>query len=111
MRSALGTAGHRNTFHPHVHAARRFDVNNALSCMKSGFVHDDVRDQFASVLKDVCHDVQAKPHLQTLTGEALNNTANSSDEARLDVSARGFWQRGLMHFLISRFLILSQRAT
>ena len=46
--------------------------------MKNEFVHDDVRDQFASVLKDVCHDVQAEPHLQTLTGEALNNSANSS---------------------------------
>ena len=29
-----------------------------------------------------------------LTGEVLISSANSSDKARLDVSARGFWQRG-----------------
>ena len=28
-----------------------------------------------------------------MTGEVLISSANSSDEARLDVSARGFWQR------------------
>ena len=42
---------------------------------------------------DVCHDVQVEPHLQTLTGEVLNSGANSSNEARLDVSVRGFWRR------------------
>ena len=52
-----------------------------------------MRDLFASLLKDVCHDVEVEPHLQPLTGEVLISSANSSDEARLDVSARGFWQR------------------
>ena len=46
----------------------------------------------ANLLKDVCHDVLVEPHLQILTGEVLNSGANSSDEARLDVSVRGFWQ-------------------
>ena len=76
---------------------KRFDVDHAMSCMKGGFVHrrhDEVRDLFASLLQDVCHDVEVKPHLQTLTGETLTSSTNSSDEARLDVSARGFWQRG-----------------
>ena len=69
--------------------------------MKGGFAHrrhDEVRDLFASLLKDVCHDVEVEPHLQTLTGEVLTSSANSSDEARLDVSARGFWQRGQRAF-------------
>ena len=52
-----------------------------------------MRDLFASLLKDVCHDVEVEPHLQPLTGEVLISSANSSDEARLEVSARGFWQR------------------
>ena len=72
-----------------------------MTCMKGGFVHrrhGEVRDLFASLLKDVCHDVEVEPHLQTLTGEVLTNSANSSDEARLDVSARGFWQRGQRAF-------------
>ena len=49
-----------------------------------------MRDLFASLLKDICHDVEVEPHLQTLTGEVLTSSANSSDEARLDVSALGF---------------------
>ena len=57
-----------------------------------------MRDLFASLLKDVCHDVEVEPHLQTLTGEVLTSSANSSDEARLDVSARGFWQSGQRAF-------------
>lgn len=80
---------------------KRFDTDHAMSCMKGGFIHqrhDDVRDLFATLLKDVCHDVEVEPNLQTLTGEVLSRSANSSDEARLDVSARGFWQRGNVHF-------------
>ena len=52
----------------------------------------------ASLLKDVSHDVQVEPHLETLTGEVLTGGTNSSDEARLDVSVRGFWQRGQRAF-------------
>ena len=69
--------------------------------MKGGFVHrrhDEVRDMLANLLKDVCHDVQVEPHLQILTGEVLTSSVNSSDEARLDISARGFWQRGQRAF-------------
>ena len=50
------------------------------------------------LIKDVCHDVQVEPHLQILTGEVLTSSVNSSDEARLDISARGFWQRGQRAF-------------
>ena len=49
-----------------------------------------MRDLFATLLKDVCHDVEIEPHLETLTGEVLSSGANPSDEARLDFSARGF---------------------
>ena len=72
-----------------------------MSCMKGGFVHrrhDEVRDLFASLLQDVCHDVEVEPHLQTLTGEILTSSTNSSDEARMDVSVQGFWQRGQRAF-------------
>ena len=48
----------------------------------------------ANLLKEVCHDVQVEPHLQTLTEEVLNGGANSSDEARLDVSVRSFLAKG-----------------
>ena len=101
MRSALGTAGHQSTFHLHVLAAR--DSMLIMQCHVwkadlSNSIHDDVRDLFASLLKDVCHDVEVQPHLQPLTGEVIISSANSSDDARLDVSARGFWQRGQRAF-------------
>lgn len=43
-------------------------------------------------MSEVCHDVSIEPHLQPLTGEALNGaTAIVTDGARLDVAANGFW--------------------
>ena len=57
-----------------------------------------MRDLFASLLQDVCHDVEVGTHTQTLTGEILSSSTNSSDKARLDVSAQGFWQRGQRAF-------------
>ena len=39
-----------------------------------------------------------------LTGEVLISSANSSDKARLDVSARGFWQKGQRTFFDVRVL-------
>ena len=46
------------------------------------------------MLESVAYDVQIEPALQPLTGKALPRSANSDDEGRLDISARGFWQRG-----------------
>ena len=57
-----------------------------------------MRDLFASLLQDICHDVNVEPHLQTLAGEILSSSTKSSDEARLDVSARGFRKRGQRAF-------------
>ena len=40
----------------------------------------------------ICHDVLIEPTLQQLTGESLHErTANITDDARLDIAARGFW--------------------
>ena len=54
---------------------KRFVVDLAVSCMKGGFVHrrhDEVHDLFATLLKNVCHDVEVELHLQTLTAEKFN---------------------------------------
>ena len=80
---------------------KRFDVDHAVSCMEGGSVrrrYDDVQDLFASLFMDVCHDFEFEPHLKTLTGEVLTCSANSYDEARLNVSARSFWQSGQRAF-------------
>ena len=61
--------------------------------------HDEVRDLTANMLREVCHDVATEPTLLPLEGEHLRyRTANTSNEARVDVSARGFWTRGQKAF-------------
>ena len=47
------------------------------------------------MLQEICHDVEIEPQLSNLTGEKFKHkTANMSDDARVDVAARGFWVRG-----------------
>ena len=80
----------------------RFDVTHALSCKKGGFVsqrHDNTRDLLTHLLDKVCKDVEAEPHLIPVTGERMAlRTANTNDESRLDIKAKGFWQRGQTAF-------------
>ena len=45
------------------------------------------------MLSMVCNDVEIEPVLQELTGESLPSGANRSPDARLDIHARGFWER------------------
>ena len=80
-----------------------FSESHALSCSRGGFViirHNEIRDITHDLLKEVCHDVEKEPLLTDLSGETFQHkTANSSSEARCDVSARGFWTRGNKAFL------------
>ena len=41
----------------------------------------------------VCNDVDVEPVLQEVTGKTLNHGANKAPDARLDIHARGFWER------------------
>ena len=41
----------------------------------------------------MCNDVEIEPVLQEITGETLNRGANRAPGPRLDISARGFWER------------------
>ena len=75
-----------------------YDLNHAMICKTGGFIsmrHDEVRDLTVKMLKEVCVDVTSEPSLLRLEGEQLQYlTANTSPEARVDLSARGFWIRG-----------------
>ena len=77
-------------------------MDHALSCKKGGFIslrHNQIRDLTANLLKTICHDVLIEPTLQELTGESLHErTANITDDARLDIAARGFWISGQRAF-------------
>ena len=75
---------------------KSFSIDHAMSCLKGGFIHqrhDQIRDLLAVAINDVAYDVSTEPAFVPLTGEELPCSTNSSDEARVDIAARGFWQR------------------
>ena len=45
------------------------------------------------MLRIVCNDVEVEPVLQEVTRETLNHGANKAPDARLNIHARGFWER------------------
>ena len=72
-----------------------FSVEHTLSCPKGGFPtirHNQLKNMTASLLTEVCHDIEIEPHLQpTSRDECPNPNTNISDGARLDVSMNRFW--------------------
>ena len=82
----------------HCPCGSLFSVEHALNCKKGGFIsnrHNEIRRITADFLKEVCIDVEEEPLLQEITGEVFKSkTAKTEKDARLDVSARGFWMRG-----------------
>ena len=80
----------------------QYDVQHTLSCKKGGFEtlrHNHIRNLIAELLNQVTKDVKIEPVLQSLTGETFDQrTANTSDDARLDISARRFWTKYQMVF-------------
>ena len=55
--------------------------------------HNEIRDLTATLLTEVCSSVTIEPDLQVLTTEEFSNrTANTSESARLDIAANGFWE-------------------
>ena len=76
----------------HCACGEPFDSCHALTCSKGGFTiarHNEIRDLTASLLREVCTDVEVEPRLQPLSGEVfLHSSANRDPEARLDVKAR-----------------------
>eukprot|EP00117_Sycon_ciliatum_P037591 scpid15790/ scgid28089/ len=72
-------------------------MDHLLTCPAGGYPsarHDNVRDILAETLSEAVRDVETEPRLRPLSGEDLPYaTANRTDEARLDIRARGFWTR------------------
>ena len=53
--------------------------------------HDYIRNATANLLTDVCKDFLVEPQLSPLSAKTFSEkTANKSDQARVDVSTRGF---------------------
>jgi hypothetical protein len=69
---------------------------HAKSCTKGGFIHrrhNEICDLIGQVPTELPNDVEIKPALLQVTGQ-LHGTANTQDEARVDVSIRGNVDRG-----------------
>ena len=90
--------GHYPEHQKRVHVGTILTSNMLLHAKKTGFItlcHNRLRNITASLLKEVRHDVRIEPTLQKLTSEQFEQrAANTSDETRLDVSPRGFWEAG-----------------
>ena len=79
-----------------------FNISHALNCKKGGFIHmrhDEIRNLEAKLLSEVCKDVAIEPKLIPVTGENfILSSANTEDNARLDVKARRFFRDGQTAF-------------
>ena len=67
-----------------------------MVCRRGGFIiqrHNELRDREAEMLKIVCSDVQIEPVLQEINGEVLTPGTNRAADSRLNIHARGFWER------------------
>ena len=68
-------------------------IEHALSCFKGGFPslrQNKIQDITASLLSEVCSNVEVEPHLQPLTGEHFTlQSANIDSNAHLDLAANG----------------------
>ena len=78
-------------------------VRHVMSCKKGGFVtlrHNEVRDITATLLSDIHKDLELELSPLTLNREeqTMRSTANTDDEARLDICARRFWVSGQKAF-------------
>ena len=74
----------------------QFSVDHAMVFQRGGFIirrHNELLDLKAEMLRMVCNDVEVEPVLQEVTGETINHGANKAPDARLDIHARGFWER------------------
>ena len=67
-----------------------------------GFIalrHNHIRHVTAELLNQVTKDLRIEQILRSLIGETFEKpTANTSDNARLDISARGLWTKWQMAF-------------
>ena len=51
--------------------------------------HNSLRDGLANIMREVCSDVTIEPMLLPTNPNDFNSRINTSEEARLDISARG----------------------
>ena len=71
-----------------------FTVDHSLCCSHGGYLgirHSEVRDLLGQLLDETCPNVSLEPTLQPLSGEQLPSSSSTTQEARVDIKAGGFW--------------------
>ena len=54
--------------------------------------HNEIKNTFATLMSEVCFDVEIEPKLQSFQGEScVNNSTTTDEDARLDVKAKWLW--------------------
>ena len=80
----------------------KFNIQHSMSYKKGGIIcilHNDLRDQTANMMSEVCKDTKIEPKLTLLSGEELQDrTSNNSKKERVDIRTRGFWEQGQQAF-------------
>ena len=80
----------------------KFDIQHSMSYKKDGFIskrYNDLRDQTANMMSEVCKDTETEPELTPLSGEELQDrTSNNSNKERVDIRTLGFWEQGQQLF-------------
>ena len=59
-----------------------FNLTHALHCAKCGYTHirhNAIRDTFANLMNEVCHDVEFETKLQPLQGESFVNNSTTTE--------------------------------
>ena len=81
----------------------KFDIQHSMSYKEGGFLcirHNDLRDQTANMMSEVCQDIEIEPKLTpSLGGELQDRTSNNSIKEKIDIRTRGFWERWQQAFL------------
>ena len=56
--------------------------------------HDNIKNLLTSQLAKICKNVESEPGLQPWDSEVFSlRSAKTSDEARVDIKAGGFWEK------------------
>ena len=70
------------------------NIDHALNCKMGGYVgmrHNRVRDLEATLMKEVCHNIQIEPELLPIAREGPQRRGITAEKARLDVAGVGVW--------------------
>ena len=80
----------------------KFDIQHSMICRKNGFLYIqqyDLRDLTSNIMSEVCKDTEIEPKLKSLSGKELQGTtSNNSNEARVDIRTRDYWEQGKQKF-------------